>query len=107
MYEDFESIFFYDEQPISATSTDSLPDEIENSVKMGVIKGYEEINSRFATPSNVENVEYYTVATPSSAESQTVCLLADIRNITIIGFLSILAIIIFYHLKGTIISFLS
>lgn len=107
MYDDFESIFLYDEQPIEATSTDALSDEIENSVKMGIIKGFEEINNRYATSGDAENVEFYTVASPSSADLQTVCILADIRNITIIGFLSILAVIIFYHLKGTIISFLS
>ena len=69
MYEISQYTFFFDEQYPEASSTDSLSNEIEEAVRLGIIKGYNDLNSNLHSSTD-SDIKYYTVATQPSLESQ-------------------------------------
>lgn len=89
MYESIKFNFKYNEQH---TPSDSSSYEIVLSSN---------------TDSYIEDIEYYTIATATSSASQESLLLLDIRNILVIGFILLFILIIYYHVKSSIISYLN
>lgn len=88
MYEIYKQFVNYDESINSASPSDITDNTL--------------INNEY-----IENVEYYTIATATSSGSQESLLLLDIRNILVIGFICLFILLMYYHVKSTIISYLN